>query len=205
MSEPVLAFAKLDLSIKALNFSDDLEVARSHEWISHVNTKCYQGGWDVLPLVVPQEHLNNHIILQSFSHNCESPWVESQYLKRLPSIRALIARFECDVLSVRLMRLHANSSIKPHRDAGLSIEASSQARIHIPLEISPEVQFQVDGVSVPMAANSVWYINADAVHSVKNSGDTPRVNLVVDCNVNEWLFKLIMASKEKTYCCRKVS
>ncbi|TMP64561.1 aspartyl beta-hydroxylase, partial [Pseudoalteromonas ruthenica] len=89
---------------------------------------------------------------------------------------------------------HAYSSIKPHRDTGLSIEASSQARIHIPLEISPDVQFKVDGVSVPMEANSVWYINADAVHSVQNSGDTPRVNLVVDCNVNEWLFKLIMAS-----------
>ncbi|MBQ4851593.1 aspartyl/asparaginyl beta-hydroxylase domain-containing protein [Pseudoalteromonas sp. MMG012] len=205
MSEPILAFAQLDLSLEGLELSSDIEAAKSHDWVSHVNTSCYDGDWDVLPLIIPKEHLDSHIILQAFSHNCESPWVESQYLKRLPSIRALIARFECDVLSVRLMRLHPNSYIKPHRDQGLSLETSSQARIHIPLEISPEVQFQVDGATAPMAVNSVWYINADAEHSVKNTGDTSRINLVIDCNVNEWLFNLIMNSKNKTYCCKKVS
>ncbi|KAF7771219.1 hypothetical protein PCIT_a4280 [Pseudoalteromonas citrea] len=205
MLGPVLAFAKLDVPLQDLDLSHDINTAQSSQWVDHVNSACYEGRWDVLPLLVPKEHVDSHIILQSFPFGNESQWVESHFLKKLPIIKALIARFQCEVLSARLMRLHNNAYIKPHRDQGLSLEASSQARIHIPLETTPDVRFQVDNALVPMDVNSVWYINADAEHSVKNLGDTPRTNLVIDCNVNEWLFNLIVNSKSKTYCCKKVS
>ena len=90
-----------------------------------------------------------------------------------------------------------------HRDLGLSIELSAQARIHISLETSEHVEFLVDDLKVPISQSSCWYINADAEHSVINTGDTPRINLVIDCNVNEWLLDLIMNSKDKTYCSKK--
>lgn len=205
ITSPVILFAQLDIFYNAKKMGTELTVAKSLDWIEHVNTQCYQGRWDVLPLMVPKDHVDSHIILQSFPFGNESQWVESHYLKKLPIIKALIARFQCEVLSARLMRLHNNAYIKPHRDQGLSLEASSQARIHIPLETTPEVRFQVDNALVPMDVNSVWYINADAEHSVKNLGNTPRTNLVIDCNVNEWLFNLIVNSKNKTYGCKKVS
>ncbi|AQQ01808.1 aspartyl beta-hydroxylase [Pseudoalteromonas aliena] len=202
---PVISFAQLDIFYDIKKVAVDLVVAKKLEWVEHVNTQCYQGGWDVLPLRVPVEHADRHVILQSFAIESSSDFIDGDHLKYLPSISELLSQFKCDILSARLMRLSPNSLIKPHRDLGLSIELSAQARIHISLEACEQVEFLVDCLEVPMSPNSCWYINADAEHSVINNGDTPRINLVIDCNVNEWLLSLIMESKDKAYCCKKVS
>ena len=200
---PVISFAKLEIFYNVKKMSADLLVAKKLEWVRHVNTQCYQGGWDVLPLRVPVEHADKHVILQSFAIESSSSFIDGDHLQYLPSISELLSEFKCNILSARLMRLSPNSLIKPHRDLGLSIELSAQARIHISLETSEHVKFLVDDLKVPISQSSCWYINADAEHSVINTGDTPRINLVIDCNVNEWLLDLIMNSKDKTYCSKK--
>jgi quercetin dioxygenase-like cupin family protein len=44
---------------------------------------------------------------------------------------------------------------------------------------------------VPMRAGELWYINADQEHSVQNLGEEDRINLVMDCAANDWLYKAI--------------
>jgi hypothetical protein len=45
-----------------------------------------------------------------------------------------------------------------------------------------------------MLNGELWYLNADAIHSVKHIGKEDRINLVIDCQVNHWLKQKIMQS-----------
>ena len=68
-----------------------------------------------------------------------------------------------------------------------------EARLHVPLCGADAMQFQVAGKPVPMRTGEVWYINADMQHEVINHGDQDRINLVIDCEVNNWLRSLIVS------------
>lgn len=193
-----ITFTQLPIPLSEFNLADDLLIAEQLTWVEHVNTDEYQGKWDVLELKVPKEHRYSHRILQAFAIEAACEWIDGPNLELLSAFESLLASLECEILSARLMRLHPNSFIKPHRDNGLCIEKSQQARIHICLGYSANIEFYVDGHRVPMSNNSAWYINADAVHSVKNAGSTPRINLVVDCKVNDWLKGLIWALHDST-------
>jgi hypothetical protein len=113
----------------------------------------------------------------------------------MTTLRALLNWLNTPIHSVRLMRLHPNSTISPHRDVGLCHEMGA-ARLHLPLSGSNGVAFWVDGYQVPMGAGELWYVNAHVVHSVKNLGAEPRVSLVIDCLANERLTYGITTSAE---------
>ncbi len=57
-----------------------------------------------------------------------------------PAIRAAIDWFQCDLQTVRLMRLTPGSIIKEHFDYDLAAEWGA-ARIHIPITTNPQVEF----------------------------------------------------------------
>jgi quercetin dioxygenase-like cupin family protein len=40
-----------------------------------------------------------------------------------------------------------------------------------------------------MAAGECWYVNVNEPHRVANAGSTPRIHLVVDRVVDEWVDK----------------
>jgi quercetin dioxygenase-like cupin family protein len=44
-----------------------------------------------------------------------------------------------------------------------------------------------------MQEGELWYINADQVHWVENKGAEARINLVLDCVVNEQLKEQVYA------------
>ena len=48
-----------------------------------------------------------------------------------------------------------------------------------------------------MRAGELWYFNADQMHEVHNRSDQDRINLVVDCGVNDWLRDAILASETR--------
>ena len=70
-------------------------------------------------------------------------------------------------------------------------------RVHVPVTTNPEVEFQVNGSRVVLAAGSAWYLRLSDPHSVANRGSADRVHLVVDADVNGWveaLFESAMRS-----------
>ncbi|HBY34527.1 MAG TPA: aspartyl beta-hydroxylase, partial [Delftia acidovorans] len=153
----------------------------------HVNHGGYEGVWRVMPLRCQRQHVAAHPILQSFSiEEPEEDWKDLPLLQHCPAIRQVLEQLQCPLRSVRLMQLKAGSSIKPHRDHGLGL-AHGQARLHVPVHTHPDVQFIVEGRTIPMAAGELWYFNADATHEVVNRGTRDRTHLVIDCLANAWL------------------
>lgn len=157
-----------------------------HGWVDHVNRRDYIGGWDVLPLRCQREYADAHPVLQSFAIESTDEWQDLPVLNVCPSINAFLQSVQCSLKAVRLMRLKAGAEIQPHRDRGLSLEYG-EARLHLPLQTSNKIHFFVNGREVPMRAGELWYINADQEHSVQNLGDEDRINLVIDCEANDWL------------------
>ena len=60
-------------------------------------------------------------------------------------------------------------------------------RIHVPLSTGPGVEFLHDGERVDMAEGEAWYLDLNLRHSVVNRGEEPRIHLVIDCVVDDWL------------------
>ncbi|HEY8939358.1 MAG TPA: aspartyl/asparaginyl beta-hydroxylase domain-containing protein [Cellvibrio sp.] len=161
-------------------------------WVDHVNRQDYVGRWDVLPLRCQQQFVDAHPILQGFSIAAGDHWENLPVLEQCPHIKSIFAQLQCPVKAARLMRLAAGAEIKPHRDHGLGMEFG-EARLHVPIHTSDAVSFLVDKQRIPMSAGELWYFNADRIHEVYNRGDEDRINLVIDCVVNDWLREKILA------------
>jgi aspartyl/asparaginyl beta-hydroxylase (cupin superfamily) len=94
------------------------------------------------------------------------------------------------LLAVRFLRLGPRSRIREHRDFNLGLE-DGEVRVHVPVSTGPAVEFLLDGERVEMGEGEAWYLDLNLRHSVVNGGDQPRVHLVVDCVVDDWLRSVI--------------
>jgi hypothetical protein len=153
------------------------------DWIEQAIRTNYEGGWDIVPLRAAAGETHPLRLIHAdpaATHFAETPWLD-----RLPAFRAALARFECPLRSVRLMRLTAGSRIKEHID-DLDAEVGN-LRLHVPVTTGPEVDFRLGGRRVDMAPGSVWYLRLSDPHQVANRGRTDRVHLVLDATVNDWL------------------
>jgi hypothetical protein len=160
-------------------------------WVHHVNTNCYHGDWDVLPIRTLKQNLEQHPILQCFALEEKGEWANLPLIEQLSEVSKVIEFFQCDVEAVRFMRLKPNAEIKSHQDKGLAMEYGS-ARFHLPIFAAEQVDFIVNEKRIPMQNGELWYLNADAIHSVIHIGNEDRINLVIDCHVNPWLKQQIM-------------
>lgn len=196
VSSPLISFAKLPCRIQLAALQANVESLlhnsqASEAWVDHVNKNDYRGGWDVLPLRCQRQHLHAHPILQGFAIADGDDWENLPVLIRCPAIASIFNQLPCPIKAARLMRLKAGAEIKPHRDHGLSIEYG-EARLHVPIHTSDAVSFFVDNKKIPMRAGELWYFNADQIHEVYNHGSEDRINLVIDCVVNDWLRQQIL-------------
>ena len=66
--------------------------------------------------------------------------------------------------------------------------------MHIPVVTNADVDFFLAGRQLEMKEGECWYLDLSLPHSVRNRGTTDRVHLVIDCEVNEWLRKLIQVN-----------
>ncbi|MBL4829753.1 MAG: aspartyl/asparaginyl beta-hydroxylase domain-containing protein [Aliivibrio sp.] len=187
----IIYTAQLSLQCDVMALQKEVLSCVFRDWVDHVNRDCYSGLWDVLPIRTLATHLDKHPILQSFNLEQKGDWVYLPIIHVLPQIRNIIEWFQCDVEAVRLMRLKPGAHIQPHQDKGLAMEHGF-ARFHIPICAVEQVEFIVNGELVPMQNGELWYLNADATHSVKHVGNEDRINLVIDCKVNTWLTQKIL-------------
>ncbi|AMP97900.1 hypothetical protein AY601_0963 [Pedobacter cryoconitis] len=157
----------------------------SPHWDNHFNSGNYEGNWKVLPL---RSIGGQNTIIPGLTAN--DIFADHPNLDMFPSIRKLLAAFQCTVKSVRLLNLAAGAVIKPHSDQELSFE-QGEARLHIPLITNPDVAFYVQDERITMQPGECWYMNANLQHHVTNGGKTDRIHLVIDCEVNTWLRDLI--------------
>src|SRR6185436_3955723 len=117
-------------------------------------------------------------------------YADTPLLAACPAIAAALAMFECPLESVRLMRLGAGSVIKTHRDLDLDVE-HGRARLHVPIDTNPGVDFRLNGERVFLGEGECWYLRLSDPHSVRNGGDRDRIHLVIDTIVNPWLREVL--------------
>ncbi|WP_084128093.1 aspartyl/asparaginyl beta-hydroxylase domain-containing protein [Cellvibrio mixtus] len=188
-----VSFAQIPCVVQLALLQAEVESLLVNPWVDHVNKQDYSGGWDVLPLRCQRQYLDAHPILQGFSIADGEDWENLPVMAQCPELQNLFNQLQCPIKAARLMRLKAGAAIKPHRDHELSMEFG-EARLHVPIHTSDAVSFLVEHKLIPMRAGELWYFNADQIHEVYNRGSEDRINVVIDCVVNDWLRQKISSS-----------
>lgn len=152
------------------------------EWLGHFNTPIYQGDWSGVALRAVKD-ARSPLYPDPFS---DAGFFETEMLRRCAYVPKVLSAFKCDLTTVRFLKLGAGARIRPHRDFQLGIE-DGEIRIHIPVATNPQVEFVLNDQTIEMKEGEAWYLNFNLYHSVRNSGATDRIHLVIDCVVNDWI------------------
>lgn len=182
---------RLPLDFDAARMAAEAARFAEADWIAHFVPDNYEGRWSILPLRCKAGAI--HPIMMAVSDPGATRFEDTPWLARSPYLGEVLAAFPCPLLSVRLMRLDPGSRIKPHRDHDLDA-ALGQARLHVPITTSPDVDFRLNGTSVAMEPGEAWYLRLSDTHSVDNHGSSPRVHLVIDCTVDAGFAALLAAA-----------
>jgi Aspartyl/Asparaginyl beta-hydroxylase len=172
---------RLPLRFDAEALRSDLANLPGDAWTPHFNQGIYSGDWSGVAL----RSVGGTIAIYPDPTRTDE-FADTEHLARCPNIAAALRRLECPLQSARLLRLGPASTIKPHDDYRLSFD-DGEVRVHVPITTDDAVEFLLNGTPVDMAAGDCWYMDFTKTHSVTNRGPEARINLVVDCNVNEWL------------------
>lgn len=183
---------KLPFLFNEEKLAEDLATVLEANWVPHFNTQDYEGDWKAIPLYAPGGDASNILALSTSN----APIAETTLLKACPYFKEVIDSFDCPILSARIMRLGVGAEIKPHSDYNLGYEDGC-FRLHVPITTNPGVQFMLDKVQLTMLPGECWYTNVNYEHSVKNSGETDRVHLVIDGERNEWSDQLFFSLTSK--------
>ena len=179
MSPPT---ARLPWSVDADALRADAGALAPEDWVPHFNTTYYEGDWSGVAL----RSVGGEAGRLYPNPSAGGEFADTPLLDRCPGVRALLAGLRCPLLAVRFLRLGPGSRIRDHRDLNLGFD-DGEVRIHVPVTTDPAVEFLLDGKPVRMAAGEAWYLDLNLRHSVVNGGTEPRVHLVVDCVVDDWL------------------
>jgi len=167
---------------------DDLRRLEDGEWLAHYD-KQISNGWTAIPLVSQDGSLAGPDAqrLGTCGRYKRTPVVD-----RLPYFRAILDAFDCPQGRVRISRLLPHSIIRPHRD--ICGEAASvvfdQVRLHIPIITNHQVVFIVGRQSLRLRPGRLYYIDFTKRHWVLNDGNEPRVHLILDLTLNDFLREL---------------
>lgn len=175
---------QLPLSFYPALLRRDLDALSATPWTAHFVEQNYEGDWSVIPLRCAAGE--THPIRMIYSDPTATTFVDTPMLAACPYFREVIAAFACPVRNVRLMRLTPGSIIKEHTDLDLGVEGG-EARVHIPVTTSPDVEFLLNRTRVQMKPGETWYLRLSDPHAVANRGTSDRVHLVLDLMVDDWL------------------
>ena len=178
---------RLPLDFEPSLLAADMANFSRSQWIEHFVKQNYDGDWSVIPLRGPAGA--SHPVQMIYSDPGRTDFADTPMLAGSLYFRQVLARFDCPLHAVRLMRLTPGSVIKEHHDNDLAFE-HGMVRIHIPVVTNDGVDFRLNGVRCVMPAGSSWYLRLSDPHSVANRGAHDRVHLVIDAVVNAWVAAL---------------
>jgi hypothetical protein len=182
---------RLPLAFDAAALAADLAGFGEADWTDHPVRQNYEGGWSALPLRAPAGE--THKLRLIYPDPTATNFADTPLLARARCLRTAVARFECPLKNVRLMRLSPGSEIREHVDPDIDAE-HGWARLHVPILTGDDVTFLVNRSPVVMAPGSCWYLRLADPHAVFNRGREDRIHLVIDAIVNDWLGALLRAA-----------
>ncbi|WP_232729159.1 aspartyl/asparaginyl beta-hydroxylase domain-containing protein [Ulvibacter sp. MAR_2010_11] len=107
-------------------------------------------------------------------------------LQKCPYLLSILNTFECNKETFRIHILDPGAHIRPYRDLGCRLE-DRKVRLHIPVKTDDGVQLLLNNNPVKMKAGECWNCNFHITHEIRNNSKEPRVHLIMDCIVNDWL------------------
>jgi hypothetical protein len=189
----MIRYAKLPLPFNHNEMQNEL-LCLKDEWQAHFNTYYYEGSWTAIALRSPGGERTN--IIPDLEGDAD--YKDTTLMPLFPSVIELVASLNCPVKSVRFLNLQAGAIIKQHRDIGLALE-NGDARLHFPVITNTGVKFYIEEERIPFKEGDCWYMNANLPHRVANEGDADRIHLIIDCEVNDWLNKIVKRSDVISY------
>jgi mannose-6-phosphate isomerase-like protein (cupin superfamily) len=174
--------ARLPFTFDSRALQADAAGLTADDWVPHFNTAYYEGDWSGAAL----RAVGGAAGQLYPDPAAQAPYADTPLLARCPGAQGVLAAFPCPLLAVRFLRLGPASAIREHRDYKLGF-ADGEVRVHVPVTTGPDVEFRLDGEPVDMAEGEAWYLDLNLHHAVVNRGSVPRIHLVLDCVVDEWL------------------
>ena len=179
---------KLPMFFNADLMKQDIENLSACHWIEHFVKQNFYGDWSIIPLRGPRGE--THPIRMSYSDPMQKDFSDTDFLKLTSYFPKILSSFKCKINAARLMKLTSNSSIKEHSDFELSAEQGT-LRLHIPVKTNADVLFKLNGSQVILKEGECWYLRLSDPHSVDNNGQSDRIHLVIDVELNVWLEQLL--------------
>ncbi len=180
--QKIYAYIKLPILFEAYRLQQAIQLLAAEAWNLHFQEKHYNGNWKSLALRSPKGDPSNPFLIAEFAGD----YGDTPLLHSTPYLQDVLQQFKCPLLSVRLLKLEAGAQVHEHKDADLCFE-SGQVRLHIPVQTHDKVRFWLQGEPVIMNTGECWYINVNLPHALANEGETDRIHLVIDAEVNDWL------------------
>jgi hypothetical protein len=177
---------RLPLSFDPHALREDLARIPENRWIPHFVADNYEGDWAGVALRGPAG--TTHPIQELFANPGTEAWENTSLHDECPYFAEVMSAFQCNLLSVRLLRLGPGSIIKEHVDHSLSLD-DAELRLHVPLQTNAEIRFWLGGELIPLQAGQCWYLNVNRPHRVENNSSEYRVHMVLDCEINPWLLE----------------
>jgi hypothetical protein len=177
---------RLALRFDADALAADLAGIGEHEWIPHFNVHHHDGGWSGVALRAPGGDASKIYP----DPDAPLPYAATPLLARCPAAQAALERLRCPVGSARFLRLAPGFRIREHRDYDLAF-ADGEVRLHVPVTTDADVEFVLAGERIDMQPGECWYLDVNQRHKVESRSARPRVHLVVDCVVDEWMASLL--------------
>ncbi|MBL8233088.1 MAG: aspartyl/asparaginyl beta-hydroxylase domain-containing protein [Bryobacterales bacterium] len=185
---------RLPISVDVAALQRDLDTAARHQWITHFNSGYFDGDWSGIVLRGREGEIG---IVPGQTSSADG-FRDAPVLEACPAFRSVLEQIDCELLSVRLLRLTPGSVIREHSDWDLSTEHET-VRLHVAVRTNPQVEFYVNGERVVLNEGESWYLDLSKPHRVQNLGATDRVHLVIDCVANAWLRALIAANTQRPH------
>jgi hypothetical protein len=120
----------------------------------------------------------------------EEEFKDTPLAVQCPHLWAAVKAFEFPKRSVRLLRLHAGSRVREHRDVDLGL-ADGMLRIHVPVVTNADVEFVVANRRLDLREGEAWYIDFSQPHRIDNRSATDRTHLIIDGTLNDWAVALL--------------
>lgn len=155
--------------------------------------KDHDGGWKAISLVaLGGDPYEDHIAKGEFK--------KTRALDLAPYMNSIIEDFPCQTRRVRLMQLLPDENIYWHFDPDESLDEKN-VRLHVPIITNPDVQFQISHQDCRWLPGQLWYGDFTFPHRLWNGGKSPRIHLVMDFVIDDFvrnLFPLDMRGTVKT-------
>lgn len=116
-------------------------------------------------------------------------YADTRAAQDAPYLASIFSNLPTRVRAARLMSLGPGATVDTHRDYPYGLPAG-WVRLHAPVATNPGAVLVINGEEQRWQPGELWYGDFSRPHAVRNTGDTRRVHLVIDCFVNEALLGL---------------